>query len=84
MKTQQTHTHMHIFSFNSIFSVVRFDQRQLHFGINSRRISFGSKKESFHKIIFQKPIYKADPSGEGNGNPLLGSCLECPVDRGAW
>ena len=22
--------------------------------------------------------------GEGNGNPLLYSCLESPVDRGAW
>ena len=23
-------------------------------------------------------------NGEGNGNPLLYSCLENPVDRGAW
>ena len=23
-------------------------------------------------------------SGEGNGNPLQRSCLENPVDRGAW
>ena len=22
--------------------------------------------------------------GEGNGNPLLSSCLENPMDRGAW
>ena len=22
--------------------------------------------------------------GEGNGNPLLHSCLENPMDRGAW
>ena len=22
--------------------------------------------------------------GEGNGNPLLYSCLENPMDRGAW
>ena len=22
--------------------------------------------------------------GEGNGNPLLCSCLETPMDRGAW
>ena len=22
--------------------------------------------------------------GEGNGNPLQSSCLESPVDRGAW
>ena len=25
-----------------------------------------------------------DPPGEGNGNPLWYSCLENPVDRGAW
>ena len=24
------------------------------------------------------------PSGEGNGNPLQYSCLENPMDRGAW
>ena len=23
-------------------------------------------------------------SGEGNGNPLQYSCLESPMDRGAW
>ena len=23
-------------------------------------------------------------SGEGNGNPLQNSCLENPMDRGAW
>ena len=25
-----------------------------------------------------------DNNGEGNGNPLHSSCLENPVDRGAW
>ena len=25
-----------------------------------------------------------DPRGEGNGNPLQCSCLENPMDRGAW
>ena len=25
-----------------------------------------------------------DPPGEGNGNPLQYSCLESPMDRGAW
>ena len=24
------------------------------------------------------------PPGGGNGNPLQGSCLEDPTDRGAW
>jgi len=30
-----------------------------------------------HKNIFK-------PTGEGNGNPLQYSCLENPMDRGAW
>ena len=30
----------------------------------------------FHTLI--------GPQGEGNGNPLQYSCLENPVDRGAW
>ena len=25
-----------------------------------------------------------DSPGEGNGNPLQYSCLEAPMDRGAW
>ena len=25
-----------------------------------------------------------DPPGEGNGNPVQYSCLENPMDRGAW
>ena len=25
-----------------------------------------------------------DPTGEGNGSPLQDSCLENPVDGGAW
>ena len=27
---------------------------------------------------------KEDSPGEGNGNPLLCSCLKNPMDRGAW
>ena len=30
-----------------------------------------------------KAIYDK-PTGEGNGNPLQYSCLENPIDRGAW
>ena len=37
----------------------------------------------FHKNIenLNKPIAT---NGEGNGNPLQYSCLENPMDRGAW
>ena len=27
---------------------------------------------------------REDPTGEGNGSPLQDSCLENPVDGGAW
>ena len=27
---------------------------------------------------------REDPPGEGNGNPLQYSCLENPIDGGAW
>ena len=33
---------------------------------------------------FQKWNYSDNSIGEGNGNPLQYSCLENPVDRGAW
>ena len=31
-----------------------------------------------------RPLGQEDPPGEGNGNPLQYSCLENPMDRGAW
>ena len=45
-------------------------------------------------MVKRLPVYDAeDPGsipglgrslGEGNGNPLQYSCLESPMDRGAW
>ena len=40
------------------------------------------KKKSNFVVSFYPPIW--DHRGEGNGNPLQYSCLEYPVDRGAW
>ena len=31
-----------------------------------------------------RSLGREDPPGEGNGNPLQYSCLQNPVDRGAW
>ena len=31
-----------------------------------------------------QPMGQEDPLEEGNGNPLQYSCLEDPMDRGAW
>ena len=37
-----------------------------------------------HKYPKGKLSMTRNKSGEGNGNPLQYSCLENPVDRGAW
>ena len=40
-----------------------------------------------HRISFwdDENVLKLDSStGEGNGNPFQYSCLENPMDRGAW
>ena len=31
-----------------------------------------------------QPLGQEDSPGEGNGNPLQYSCLETPMDGGAW
>ena len=31
-----------------------------------------------------RSLGREDSPGEGNGNPLQYSCLETPLDRGAW
>ena len=31
-----------------------------------------------------RSLGREDSSGKGNGNPLQYSCLENPIDRGAW
>ena len=42
-------------------------------------------KESAHNVGDQGLIPGSGRSpGEGNGNPLQYSCLENPMDRGAW
>ena len=39
-------------------------------------------KITSHKFLFYSWVGKSP--GEGNGNPLQYSCLENPMDRGAW
>ena len=34
--------------------------------------------------MWVRSLGREDSPGEGNGNPLQYSCLETPVDRGAW
>ena len=41
-----------------------------------------------YNVTFETGFLKLGPTlnsfGEGNGNPLQYSCLENPMDRGAW
>ena len=38
----------------------------------------------YSRSLFTYFIYSSMYIGEGDGNPLQYSCLENPVDRGAW
>ena len=58
-----------------------------------KRNSKGSKRKTGGSVIKNLPANVRDVSlipgsgrspGEGNGNPLQCSCLENPMDRGAW
>ena len=44
--------------------------------------SYDQRKE--HMIKQRHYFTNKGPPGEGNGNPLQYSCLENPMDRGAW
>ena len=41
------------------------------------------KKKKKKQLSAQTPIHSS-LSGEGNGTPLQYSCLDNPMDRGAW
>ena len=66
-----THTHTHTQS-------IRKDIEQLELSYSAD----GSIKWYNHFEKLFSSIYEAD--GEGNGTPLQHSCLENPMDGGAW
>ena len=47
-------------------------------------ISMYDPKASAYNVGNPGSIPGSGRSGEGNGNPLQYSCLENPMDRGAW
>ena len=53
------------------------EQRMSEHGLD-RAVAWPLEKESENKQQL------GSTSGEGNGNPLQYSCLENPVDGGAW
>ena len=43
-----------------------------------------AQESDFHNVTLDFSGLVASPLGEGNGTPLQYSCLENPMDRGAW
>ena len=46
--------------------------------------SAGDTKDSILDLILGSIAGSGKSPGEGHGNPLQYSCLEDPMDRGAW
>ena len=48
--------------------------------------NFLLKNKSYNKVLLWMLKYDwySHPNGEGNGTPLQYSCLENPMDGGAW
>ena len=46
--------------------------------------SDGKKRLPTMQETWVQSLGREDPPGERNGNPLQYSCLESPMDRGAW
>ena len=65
----------------------------VHKGLNLYVLFWGEKKSSFEVVgkefacsardLGSIPVLGRSPGG-GHGNPLRYSCLENPMDRGAW
>ena len=51
--------------------------------VNARDIRDAGSKKKKNRDAGSIPGSRRSP-GEGNGNPLQYSCLENPMDRGAW
>ena len=51
--------------------------------LNGRQSNCWSKRQNWARVSLLR-IFKNKPTGEGNGTPHQYSCLESPMDRGAW
>ena len=46
--------------------------------------SSDGKESAYKQETWVQSLDQEDSPGEGNGNPLHFSCLENPIERGAW
>ena len=51
--------------------------------LNGRQSNCWPKRQNWARVSLLR-IFKNKPIGEGNGTPHQYSCLESPMDRGAW
>ena len=65
---------------NMIILIVRLSFQKLIYCIIIGKYKYVSKLVKLHRYV----IIHGNIAGEGNGNPLQYSCLEHPMDRGAW
>ena len=81
-----THTHTHNL-FDKILKILLLITQYIHIVENTKSINkkkVTDKHCSHFSISFHILLYAAPFFGEGNGNPLQYSCLENPMDGGAW
>ena len=65
---------------NMIILIVRLSFQKLIYCIIIGKYKYVSKLVKLHRNV----IIPGNIAGEGKGNPLQYSCLEHPMDRGAW
>ena len=63
-----------------------FYQTECLWPLCAQRVSSSFPQQCCFQInaVLKYLVVFLDANGEGNGNPLQYSCLENPVDRGAW
>ena len=62
----------------------KFNKKRYAYSPDSASRPFTSYQDDFHLWFLLQKFSLATTTGEGNGIPLQYSCLESPLDRGAW
>ena len=73
--------------FNSLIISItsnKFNKKRYAYSPDSASRPFTSYQDDFHLWFLLQKFSLATTTGEGNGIPLQYSCLESPLDRGAW
>ena len=71
-----------LWSLNGLKNIDSINTRASH--LFASLVAQGLKRLPAMQETWVRSLGREDPSGDGNGNPLQYSCLENPMDRGAW